>query len=169
MGNRKTRRYYSPDALGVGPVEFHENKHKGNLFFAFHFFFPNYKRLIHQKVNPGVTVKEEIPWVFPFCSVFWNCPHLLVKAVSQESKQHWVESLFIPASDAGHSADDLKPACSLVSVKPLFLRSNHSPLNLCFPSLNRRVYGPEAYFVAETCFVFNPASFTTQNKLCIYI
>lgn len=86
-GTERPKGYRSPDVLGVGPVEFHENKSKGNLFFAFHSPPPSCKHLIHQKVNAGMTVKEEIPWVFPFCSVFWNCPHLLVKAVTQGSKQ----------------------------------------------------------------------------------
>lgn len=84
---------------------------------------------------------------------------------SLSSKQRWVESLFLPAMGTWLSTS----LCwSLLAPRTCrFSEAAISPLNLCFPSLSRRVHRPEAYSVAETC--FNPASFTTQNKLCIYI
>lgn len=93
MGNRKTRRDDSPDALGVGPVESMRTNTKE--IFSLHsiifflatsgFFFLN-----TSKRKPGAHCERRDTgfFFFPFCSVFWNCPHLLVKAVSQESKQH---------------------------------------------------------------------------------
>lgn len=51
---------------------------------------------------------------FPFCSVFWNCPHLLVKAVTQGSSFAW-KSLFLAASMSSAAQLGWAPRWSLLA------------------------------------------------------
>lgn len=135
-GTERPEGYHSPDALGVSPIEFHENKPKGNLFFAFHLFFSSCKRLIHQ---PGDDCEGRNAVGFPFLLSFLELSSPFGQS-SLSSKQHWVESLFLLATDAWHSKGRAE-ACLLPPSLWVhrFSEAAISPLNPCFPSLSRRV------------------------------